>query len=101
MVEARVAMRLWASAMRPSAQGDDRTPLGLGNATGMVVGSLAAIGLPGDRADVRTVGLGGMADLPATVLAPDGAQPWAAETARTAGTVSTAGSLSRELRPDQ
>src|SRR5215510_10897681 len=94
-------MWLRVGAMRPSTPSDDRTPLGLGDAACMVVGSLAAAGLPDNRARVWTVGLGSVVDLPAAVLAPDDAQSWDTETARGAGTVPITGAVSRELRSDQ
>src|ERR1700716_2887246 len=87
--------------MRLSARSATRTPLGVGVAPCMVVGSLVAADVPGDRAGVRTVGLGGMVDLPAADSAPDDAQSWTGETARAGRTVPSTGSLSRRLWPDQ
>src|SRR5262249_18729072 len=57
--------------------------------------------LPRNWAGIRTVGLGGMVDLPAAGPAPDGAQSWTCNRARAAGAVSAVRSLSRGLGPTQ
>src|SRR5262245_4092304 len=100
MVAACFAKRLWARTMRSPLQIGNPTPLALGAAACMVVGSLDSPHLSACRDGVRTLGLGRMADLPATDPAPDGAQSWTSETTRAAGAVSIIGSLSRNLWPD-
>lgn len=59
----------------------------------MALGRLATYFLFARWVDIRTLGLGRVADLPVADIAPDGAQFWTAEPSRNAGTVSGTGAL--------
>ena len=64
-------------------------------------GSVAAAGLLGDRAGIRPLGLGRVADLSTANATPNHAQFWSAEAAHSAGAVPDAFTLSRGVGPDQ